>query len=69
VDERFFEGLVAVFVLDVLADDGDGDLVGGVVGAVDDLLPLGEVGALASMRRYSSARVSTPSAAKVSGHS
>ena len=44
VDEGFFEGLVAVFVLDVLADDGDGDFVLGVVGAVDDVLPLGEVG-------------------------
>ena len=27
VSQRFFEGLVAVFVLDVLADDGDGDFV------------------------------------------
>ena len=44
VDERFLEGLVAVFVLDVLADDGDGDFVERVVGAVDDVLPLGEVG-------------------------
>ena len=39
VDEGFFEGLVGVFVLDVFADDGDGDLVDGVVGAVDDVLP------------------------------
>ena len=46
VDEGFFEGLVAVFVLDVFADDGDGDFVLGVVGAVDDVLPLGEVGGL-----------------------
>ena len=40
VDEGFLEGLVAVFVLDVLADDGDGDFVLRVVGAVDDVLPL-----------------------------
>ena len=44
VDESFLEGFVTVFVLDVLADDGDGDFVLGVVGAVDDVLPLGEVG-------------------------
>ena len=30
VDEGFLEGLVAVLVLDVLADDGDGDLVRGL---------------------------------------
>ena len=46
VDEGFFEGLVGVFVLDVFADDGDGDFVFGVVGAVDDVLPAGEVGGL-----------------------
>jgi hypothetical protein len=46
VDEGFLEGFVAVFVLDVLADDGDGDLVLRVVGAADDLLPAGEVGGL-----------------------
>ncbi len=43
VDESFLEGLVRVFVFDVLADDGDGDLVFGVVGAADDVLPLGEI--------------------------
>ena len=69
VDEGFFEGLVGVFVLDVLADDGDGDFVFGVVGAVDDVLPAGEVGGGASMRRYLRARASTPSAAKVRGTS
>ena len=41
VDEGFLERLVGVLVLDVLADDGDGDLVAGVVGAVDEVLPLG----------------------------
>ena len=44
VGERFFERLVAVFVLDVLADDGDGDFVFGVVAAVDQIAPAGEVG-------------------------
>ena len=44
VDERFLEALVGVFVLDVLADDGDRDFVLRVVGAVDDVLPLGEIG-------------------------
>ncbi len=44
MDEGFFEGFVTVFVLDVFADDGDGDFVFGVVGAVDDVLPAGEVG-------------------------
>ena len=44
VGERFFERLVAVLVLDILADDGDGDFVLGVVGAVDEVLPAGEVG-------------------------
>ncbi|MCU1222774.1 MAG: hypothetical protein JWQ42_867 [Edaphobacter sp.] len=46
VDEGFLEGLIAVLVLDVLADDADGDLVLGVVSAVDDVLPLGDVGGL-----------------------
>jgi hypothetical protein len=44
VDEGLLEGLVAVLVLDVFADDADGDLVAGIVGAVDDVDPLGEVG-------------------------
>src|SRR5579871_3034197 len=44
VDEGFLEGLIGVFVLDVLAYDGDGGFVLGVVGAVDDVLPLGEIG-------------------------
>ena len=44
VDESFFEGLVTVFVLDVFAYDADGDFVEGMIGAVDDVLPLGEVG-------------------------
>ena len=69
VDEGFLEGFVAVFVLDVLADDGDGDFVLGVVGAVDDLLPVGEIGVRVSMRRYLRARASTPSCAKLSGTS
>ena len=46
VDEGFLEGFVAVLVLDVLADDGDGDLIGGMVGAADDLLPAGKIGGL-----------------------
>ncbi len=46
VDESFLEGFVGVFVLDVLADDGDGDFVFGVIGAANDVLPLGEVGSL-----------------------
>src|SRR5205823_12847067 len=35
-----------VFVFNVFADDRDGDLVFRVVGAVDDVLPAGEVGCL-----------------------
>src|ERR1700688_106511 len=46
VDEGFLEGLVTVFVFNVFADDGDGNFVLGVVGAVDDVLPAGEVGGL-----------------------
>lgn len=41
--ESFLEGLVAVFILDILADDADRDFVLGVIGAVDDVFPLGEV--------------------------
>ncbi len=44
VDEGFFEGLVAVFILDVLAHDADGDLGLRVVGAVDEIAPAGKVG-------------------------
>ena len=44
VNERFFQGLVAVFILDVLADDGDRDLVLRVVAAIDEGFPLAEVG-------------------------
>ena len=43
VGERFLERLVAVFVLDIFADDGDGDFVFGVVAAVDEIAPWGEV--------------------------
>ena len=39
VGEGFFEGLVAVFVLDIFADDGDVDFVFGVVAAVDEIFP------------------------------
>ncbi len=46
VDEGFLERFVTVFVLNVLADDGDGDFVLRVVGAVDYILPFGEVGGL-----------------------
>jgi hypothetical protein len=69
VDEGLLEGFVAVLVLDVLADDGDGDFILRVVGAADDLLPAGEVGGLASMRRCSRTRASTPSVAKLRGSS
>ena len=44
VGERLFERLVTVFVLDILADDGDGDFVLGVVAAVDQVASTGEVG-------------------------
>ncbi len=69
VDEGFFEGLVGVFVLDVFAYDADGDFVEGMVGAVDEVLPEVRSGVGVSMRRYLRARVSTPSAEKVSGTS
>ena len=42
--ERFLERFVAVFVLDVFADDGDVDLVLGVVAAVDKFPPKSDVG-------------------------
>ena len=41
VDERFLERFIGVFVLDVLADDGDRHFVVRIVGAVDDVFPLG----------------------------
>ena len=44
VGQRLLERLVAVLVLHILADDGDGDMVLGVVAAVDQILPLGQVG-------------------------
>ncbi len=70
VDERFLERFVAVFVLDILADDGDGDLVlrdcrrGG-------RCPASWRGRRAWRRCAGTSRTSasTPSAAKVSGTS
>ena len=44
VRERLFERLIAVFVLDIFADDGDGDFVFGVVAAIDQAAPLREIG-------------------------
>ena len=44
MDQGFLEGFVGVFVLDVFADDADGDFVEGVVGAVDEVFPEGEIG-------------------------
>lgn len=46
VDERFVERLVAVGVVDVLADHGDRDLALRVLDATDDVLPGGEIGGL-----------------------
>jgi hypothetical protein len=43
VDKRFLHRFVTVFVLDILADYADVDLVLGVVRVIDDLLPAGEV--------------------------
>ncbi len=44
MNERFLERFVAVLVLDILADDADPDLILGVVGAVDQVAPLAQVG-------------------------
>ena len=43
MDQRFFQRLVGVFVLDVLADDADRDFVLRVVDAVNDVFPLLQV--------------------------
>ena len=69
VDEGFLEALVGVFVLDVLADDGDRDLVLRVVGAVDDVLPLGEVRVVGLDAEVLEARASTPCSARLRGTS
>ncbi len=44
MNEGFLQGLVTVFVLDVLAHDADVDLVFGVVGVIDQFAPLRHVG-------------------------
>ena len=44
MDEGFLERLVGVFVFDVFADDADEHLVAGIVGTVDEGLPLAHVG-------------------------
>ena len=70
VDQRFFQGLVRVFVLDVLADDGDGDFVLRVVHAMDNVFPLLQVAVFGiDVQILRSASVSTSSCAKTSGTS
>jgi hypothetical protein len=69
--QRLLQRLVAVFILDILTDDGDRDLVLRVVGAVDDVLPLCS-GQVPSHRSSSTSAPASPharSAAKVSGTS
>jgi len=44
VEEGFLEALVGVFVFDVLADEGDVDLIDGVLHAVEHVEPAGHVG-------------------------
>ncbi len=43
MDECLLQRLVGVFVLDILPDDGDRDLILRVVGAMNDVLPAGKI--------------------------